>query len=103
MKPAATRHNMPATRYGVVPVRTTRVIDDSAPELRVMDQTVWYTAIDLLAQGMDPRPMFSTRQRMGKMRPARLGLFIIAWSVYFSLPPRVSRWWIVRHIWGWFL
>lgn len=96
---AATARNMPASRYGVAPVRTVAIVDEFAHEPRAVERTVWYTAIDLLGQGMNPRPLYSERRHMDSLGPTRLGIYLVLRHIYFRLPDRIAGTRLVRRLW----
>ena len=57
------------------------------------------SGIDLMARGMEPRPLFSERRRMERLSPTGLGAYLLLRAVYFAIPDRVARTRLVRHLW----
>lgn len=82
-------------RYGVVEA----IQRGDGPESWQRFGTVYQcSAIDLLAQGIEPRPLYSERRRMEAMSPVRLGLHLIIRAAYWRTPNNrltrlLWRWW----------
>jgi hypothetical protein len=63
------------------------------------DYTLLVSPIDMLGSDMEPRPLYSERRDMERMRPSRLGAYLVLRAVYFALPDRIRRTPLVLWLW----